>query len=245
MKKFLPLLIFYIFTSCSCSRDKGDNILADLTSEVDGMLEGEIMENTFDIHFDSMPAGGIKMRINSVGGTLARVFNDSNYQHIEAAKSIGISELKNLKETWAQGKNLVKLKTCREYYLDPLNHSIPFLIPAAHDLLKDIGQRFNDSLQARGGGSYRIKVTSVTRTPASVSKLKRRNVNASENSAHQYGTTFDISYAKFICDSVTVPRTQEDLKNLLAEILKAERDEGKCYVKYEKKQGCFHITARP
>ena len=89
-----------------------------------------------------------------------------------------------------------------------------------------------------------MKVTSVLRTKHGIKKLRRSNRNAVEASAHQYGTTFDISYAKFLCDSVTVNRTQEDLKNLLGEVLKAIRDEGKCYVKYERKQGCFHITVR-
>ena len=229
----------------SCSSGEKNEVLAELTAEVDGMLEGEISSNPFEAHFDSMPPGGRKMKINPVGGFLARVFNDSNHYHIQAANEIGINPIQNLSDAWEQGAHLVKLNTCRQYYLDDLTHSLPYLVPEAHNLLLDIGQRFNDSLQARGGGHYRIKVTSVTRTPTSVSKLKRRNTNASENSAHQYGTTFDVSYAKFICDSVNIPRTQEDLKNLLAEVLKAEVDEGRCYVKYERKQGCFHITARP
>ena len=139
---------------------------------------------------------------------------------------------------------MVKIASCREYYVDELTHSYPYLVPEAADLLKEIGARFNDSLSARGGGSYRLKITSVLRTPATVNKLRRVNRNATDSSAHQFATTFDISYAKFICDSLTVNRTQEDLKNLLGEVLLAVRGEGKCYVKYERKQGCFHITAR-
>ena len=84
----------------------------------------------------------------------------------------------------------------------------------------------------------------VSYTHLAVSKLRRRNINATANSAHRYGTTFDISYIRFFSDTVTVERTQEDLKNLLGEILKSVRDENKCYVKFERKQGCFHITAR-
>lgn len=240
---YLIFVIILLFSSCSGHQTASN--LAELTAEVDGMLDGEISSNPFQEHFDSMPPGGIKMKINSVGGYLARVFNDSNYKHIEAANEIGISPIESLADAWNQGDRLEKLATCREYYLDDLTHSLPYLVPKAHHLLKDIGHRFNDSLRVRGGGHYRIKVTSVTRTPESISKLRRRNRNATDNSAHQYGTTFDISYAKFICDSVTPPRTQEDLKNLLAEVIKSECDEGKCYVKYERKQGCFHITARP
>lgn len=213
--------------------------------DIDALLDGVTAANPFDKTSPLMPDGGIKMKINGVGGTLGRVFNDSNFLHLEAAAEIGIEPIESLADAWEAGARLERVESCREFYVDQLTHSVPFLVPAAKTLLTDIGQRFNDSLQARGGGDYRLKVTSVTRTPGSVGKLRRHNVNASDNSAHQYGTTFDISYAKFMCDSTTVIRTQEDLKNLLAEILKAERDSGRCFVKYERKQGCFHITARP
>lgn len=200
--------------------------------------------NRYEAHFDSMPPGGVKMRINYLGGTLGRVFNDSNYLHIRTAEAIGIRPVTSPADAWRAGASVERLASCREYYLDNLTHSLPYLVPKAHRLLTDIGAAFRDSLQARGGGDYRIKVTSVLRTPALVRKLRRRNRNAVDTSAHLFGTTFDISYAKFICDSVTVPRTQEDLKNLLGEVVNDMRSSGRCYVKYEHKQACFHITAR-
>lgn len=202
------------------------------------------LRNRYEAHFDSMPPGGVKMRINPLGGTLGRVFNDSNYLHIAAAEAIGIKPLSGIREAWEAGARLERLQSCEEYYLDNLTHSLPYLVPRAHRLLRDIGSAFRDSLQARGGGDYRIKVTSVLRTPRLVNRLRRRNVNAVDTSAHLFGTTFDISYAKFICDSTRMPRTQEDMKNLLGEVVYAMRQQGRCYVKYERKQACFHITAR-
>ena len=61
---------------------------------------------------------------------------------------------------------------------------------------------------------------------------------------HQLGTTFDISYSSFIANSDANPRSVDDLKGILAEVLKAMREEEKIWVKYEVKQPCFHITAR-
>ncbi|MDE6527669.1 MAG: hypothetical protein K2L78_01310 [Muribaculaceae bacterium] len=200
--------------------------------------------NRYEAHFDSMPAGGVKMKINYLGGTLGRVFNDSNYLHISTAREIGIAPLSGIRSAWDAGARLERLQSCRDYYLDDLTHSLPYLVPKAHRLLADIGAAFRDSLQARGGGNYRIKVTSVLRTPRLVQRLRRRNRNAVDTSAHLFGTTFDISYSKFICDSAALPRTQEDLKNLLGEVVFAMRENGRCYVKYERKQACFHITAR-
>ncbi|MDE5935293.1 MAG: hypothetical protein K2G95_05940, partial [Muribaculaceae bacterium] len=75
------------------------------------------------------------------------------------------------------------------------------------------------------------------------SRLRSVNRKSRSSSADILVTKFDISYSKFICDSVTVPRTQEDMKNLLGEVMKDMRDRGRCYVKYERKQGCFHVTA--
>lgn len=196
---------------------------------------------------DSSPASQfVKLRLNPIGGSLGRVFNDSNHVHLAVAEEIGVSPIESLSDAWHIRRPVKKIVSCKEYFVDELTHSLPYLVPEAYDLLKEIGTRFNDTLQARGGGDYRIKVTSVLRTSTGIKKLRRRNINAVKNSTHQFGTTFDISYAKFISGpSTTVGRTQEDLKNLLAEILKELVAEGKCYVKYERKQSCFHITARP
>lgn len=201
--------------------------------------------NPYDVHLDTMPDQGcVKLRLNSIGGTLGRVFNDSNYVHLDEASRLGIEPIEEVADVWRLRRPVVRIRNCREYVVDSLTHSLPYLVPEAADLLREIGSRFNDSLAARGGGAYRLKVTSVLRTKHSISRLRRRNVNAVEASAHQFATTFDISYVKFICDSVVVGRTQEDLKNLLGEVLQTMRDQGRCYVKYERKQGCFHITAR-
>jgi len=200
--------------------------------------------NPYEAHYDSMPPGGIKMKINSLGGTLGRVFNDSNKFHIAVAEANGIQPLYTLRQAWEQAGRLERLRTCEAYYLDDLTHSMPYLVPKAHTLLKEIGMAFRDSLRSRGGGYYRVKVTSVLRTPALVKRLRRRNRNAVDTSAHLYATTFDISYLKFICDTPSIPRTQEDMKNLLGEVVDDMRRQGRCYVKYERKQACYHITVR-
>lgn len=204
--------------------------------------------NPHEQRLDSMPGRGCqKMKINLLpGGTLGRTFNDSNHLHIAQAPLIGIRPVDSPANAWQAGTRLERVTTCELYYVDNLRHSMPYLVPEARTLLADIGQAFRDSLQARGGGDYRVKVTSVLRTPQLVKRLRRRNRNAVDTSAHLYGTTFDISYSQFICNRAGgVYRTQEDLKNLLGEVIWAMRDNGRCYVKYERKQACFHITARP
>lgn len=193
---------------------------------------------------EEMPGNTQKMHINVIGH-LREVFNDSNQVHWAAAESIGIKPLTDTKSHFLPGRDLVKVVSCRDFYVDELTFSSPYLVPEAATLLHEIGRRFNDSLAARGGGDYRIRVTSVLRTPESVLRLRRRNRNAVDSSVHQLGTTFDITYTRFACGDASKPhRSAEDLKNLLGEVLYGLRKEGWCYIKFERLQPCYHITAR-
>ena len=185
-----------------------------------------------------------RMKINLIGGSLRQVFCDSNAIHLTAAKAIGFEPITDLRAAYHLSRPIQEIYTCSAYHIDDLSHSMPYLVPQAARLLYEIGTEFTDSVFARSGARYRIKVTSLTRTDATVARLRRRNRNATVESAHRYGTTFDISYAKFMCLDDNYIISLEDLKNILAEILNKKRNEGRCYVKFERKQGCFHITTR-
>ena len=135
------------------------------------------------------------------------------------------------------------------YHVDKLNRSIPYLVPRAAVLINDIGRNYLDSLLVKGIPLHQVIVTSVTRTQDDLVKLSKVNKNASENSCHLYGTTFDISYNRFIAVSSLsgLPGTEvrsDQLKKVLAEVLRDLREQERCYVKYEIKQGCFHVTVR-
>lgn len=192
------------------------------------------------------PARGVKLKTNWPGGSYADVFNDSNYVHWADAEKIGIKPIETTRDHWQLRRPLVKITSCADFYVEPLNYSKPYLVPEAADMIHEVGRRFNSYLRERGGGDYRIKVTSVTRTADNVRRLRRRNSNAVDSSVHKLGTTVDISWARFVRDSQTcIDRGSDDLKALLAEVLLEMRSEGKIWVKYEQKQPCFHITARP
>lgn len=146
-------------------------------------------------------------------------------------------------------KKLQHIETNDLYQVDSLTHSIPYLIPGAARLLDSIGNNFLDSLASKGLNPNKVIVTSVLRTKDDVKRLRRRNVNASENSAHFYGTTFDVSWKRFQKVEDEDGRPLQDvsadtLKLVLSEVLRDLRKTEKCYIKYELKQGCFHITTR-
>lgn len=186
----------------------------------------------------------IRLNISKRVGQLAKQFADLNAEHLEVARRIGIRPIRSTADILKINRPIVEVKTNENYHIDKLTHSYAFLIPEAAALLDSIGSRFNRKLAAQGGGRYKIKVTSLLRTNESVGRLKKRNVNSTENSAHLFGTTFDISYVDFHEGAMNTRRHSDgELKNLLAEVLLELREEGHCLVKYERKQGCFHITA--
>lgn len=173
----------------------------------------------------------------------SRTFNDLNDRHLKGARKWGIEPVSSLEELKRQKGKIEEIRSCRLYEVDPLTHSQPYLVPRAASLLQTIAANFKDSLSRKGMPSYSVIVTSVWRTNESLKKLRRRNLNASANSAHLFGTTFDIAYARFKKSGFREAEPDK-LKSVLAEVLRDLRNEKRCYVRYEYKQGCFHITVR-
>ena len=176
-------------------------------------------------------------------------FPDSNAVQLQAASKWGVLPVKNRADAEARKKELVYVASSPYYHVDPLRQSIPYLVPRAAVLLQDIGEAFFDSLYIKGVPLHRFIVTSVLRTQEDVARLRRFNQNATENSCHLYGTTFDICYNRY--ETVEPPggprrrQVRDDtLKFILSEVLRDMRQQGRCYIKYEKKQSCFHMTVR-
>ena len=164
-----------------------------------------------------------------------------NGKHLKAAKEWGIVPIKKEEDFEERLRMMEKIESCRYYEVDELTHSLPYLVPRAEKLLETIGRNFRDSLDSKDLPSRKIIVTSVLRTASTIKKLRKKNINASANSAHVYGTTFDIAYARY---KGAKKEETDKLKSVLAEVLQDLRKRELCYVRYEYKQGCFHITVR-
>ena len=174
-------------------------------------------------------------------------FNDTQTKQELAAKAIGLATPpKNRQEAVRMRGQLKLIKSNDNYIVDSLTHSIPFLVPAAAAELERIGEGFADILQRNGLPHYQFYVTSVLRTKEDIKQLQKSgNINATTNSCHNYGTTFDLAYFRF--NKVTRTREymhQDNLKLVLGQVLLNEQRAGRIYVKYEYKQACFHITVR-
>ena len=242
--KFIPLLLCMILALiCACGTDKSK-----ITGTDDSLTPDE--EAYFAETSDVQPTTTATTAIASNSavrpgfiGSYDEVFNDSNYIQYASAEVMGIEPMADLADAYATRRPLVKIESNGNYRVDPLSHSMPYLVPEAAKLLDEIGKDFGDLVEKRGGDrSNQIIVTSVLRSPYSVKKLRRVNRNAVDSSTHMFATTFDISWARFYCPDSTKALNDAVLKGILAEVLLEKRNRGECWVKHEKKSPCFHIT---
>ena len=175
-------------------------------------------------------------------------FPDSNALQLSAARLNGVAPMNSRNEVLASTarQQLSNISSSPYYVMDDLTHSMPYLVPKAQRLLNTIGINFVDSLHSKGMTLHLPIVTSVLRTTDDIRRLQHGNSNSVTNSCHCYGTTIDITYNRFMpIDGTTPTRFDDNLKKVLAEVLFDLRANGRCYVKYERKQACFHLTIHP
>ena len=178
------------------------------------------------------------------------IFKDRNQTHLNVAIKNGIIPLDSRKEVENVQSQLKHIETNDFYKVDKLTHSVPYLTEGARELLTLIAKNFQDSLQSKGYEKHHIIVTSLLRTRNDVTRLQKSgNKNATTHSAHMYATTFDITYARFdrmlTTSTITKKRpNQKAMHKILAEVLKDLKYQRKCYIMYELRQRCFHITSR-
>ena len=217
------LLIFIIILTFSCSKKESE-------TDAEQFIPVELRE-----------------RKAKFSGNYNREFNDLNDLHIISAIKNGINPLETRDDTIHQLKELVRLPEELELYTSyNITHSIPYLVPSAAKLFVDITQAFRDSLYSKELPLYKLTLTSITRTDDDIVRLTKRNINASNNSAHRYGTTFDVSWKRFdkVDHGDQNELLPERLKLVLAQVLFDMKKNERCYIKHERKQACFHITVR-
>ena len=230
---------------------RGDSDASGLMASAGAQDELSVTPDTasdgrFSIFFDKN-GKEVKHRIFSVPH-FGNTFPDQQDVQIVAAGRHGVAPVQNREEAEHSKGKLVYVGSNPFFYVDKLNNSIPYLVPRASVLLQDIGRAYFDSLQIKGIPLHKIIVTSILRTKDDVSKLRTRNGNATENSCHLYGTTFDVCYNRYKqIQTEKQPRRQvqnDTLKWVFSEVLRDFREKNRCYIKYEVHQGCFHITVR-
>ncbi len=248
----LLCLLFRTNGCTSCQEER--NTLSRIFAQSDTILEHSrhvdhiLSQPREPLVLTNADGSPVKNRIIGVGNC-NKFFADMNDVQLATAQRLGIDRIEDREAAQKRKKDLVYVNDTPYYRVQRLSHSIPYLVPRAQRLLNEISLNFVDSLQRKGLPFCKLIVTSVLRTEKDVRRLRRVNCNASENSCHQYGTTFDICYNSFyrVIDPEDSSQKQVwdgRLKDVLAEVLRDLRNRGTCYVRYEARQACFHITAR-
>lgn len=238
-------VLFFVFGFCSCLFLIGTvRFLGNLNWKFFSRLPEKIVFYPLGKCPDCKKVSGKCWKIGSL--------NDNNLVHLEYARRLGIepfptnTDMERQLEQLLSDEKLEQLADGETYKLKELTHSYPYLVPEAVKLLNAIGTRFEEKLKEVGIEPYFMLVSSVLRTCESQDGLGRRNRNATDVSAHLYGTTFDISYKEFIplhgCQAREGFCRHDMLRHPLAEVLTEMSEEGWCKVVREKRQACFHIT---
>jgi Family of unknown function (DUF5715) len=177
----------------------------------------------------------------------SRMLRDMLPDYIDRSSVSGINKCSNKKELIKKVSRgeLFKIRNGRGYVVEDLSYSYPYLTKEGKALLWEIGKRFREKIARTRLRRSDFRITSITRTTEILDKLKKSNLNASENSPHFYGNAFDLSYVRFSVKKWFVTDCDKYyLKEALAQVIWQLREENKCWATYEINQGCFHVVAR-
>jgi hypothetical protein len=190
---------------------------------------------------------------------------DVNAEQIATARNLGVraSGEEEIARLRREGRLVALEDSTRWWILRDLDYSVPFVTPDTKEMLTEIGRHFHARMDSLGLPRYRMQVTSVLRTPETQADLRKANSNASQTvSAHEFGTTLDVSHVRFAAPdpaalATSSPAMQTEEIALLEEeaktnavVLQAElgrvlakmRDEGKLRVMMERRQPVYHMT---
>jgi len=193
----------------------------------------------------------------------AQLRADVNARHVAVAQAGGVrasgtAEIERLR----RAGRLVTLEDTTSYWvLRDLTHSVPYTTRSAKGMLLEASRRFQTRMDSLGLPRFRLTVTSVLRTDETQADLRARNGNAAKGvSAHEYGTTMDISHIRYdppapdpslppelaqLQDSLladVAKRHASALQGELGRVLRDMRREGKLKVMMERQQPVYHTT---
>lgn len=262
---FMPDSLMVVIDSTAIEAHEDTALVAEVAAVDDSETKEDIAEPVIVFPTTSRPSGPIgalgeaPVFVDSAGNRLKhKIYSVSSYreafpdlQDVQMASAVywGVRPVEDREQAEHRMNELVFVGSNPYYVMDSrMRTSIPYLVPRAADLLQTIARNFLDSLAIKQIPAHKIIVSSVLRTEADVRSLRKGNVNASENSCHRFGTTFDISYRNFCTVAPPGEHRREvrndSLKFVLSEVLNDLRLANRCCVKHEVKQPCFHITVR-
>lgn len=186
---------------------------------------------------------------DSVKISPTKVLKDRNPVHLAYASLVGIKkpfisnqEFEEECDDAVKEKILVEIDNNPLFYVKELKYSHPYVVPEMGDLLNEIAYRFKKNLPKEKKEDFRFVVTSALRTTETQQDLSKYNRNASQNSAHLFGATVDISYKDVF--SIKRDTLVQDWQAVeaLTKTMQELRNECRLVTVRERHQSCFHTT---
>lgn len=195
-----------------------------------------------------------------------------NTAHLARARALGRRVTSPaVLDSLVEAGELVPLEDSTAHWVvRELDLSRPFVTPATHEALAELGRRFQQRLEDMGLPPFRIEVTSVLRTPQLQQQLRGENPNAAAGtSTHEFGTTVDIAYSAYgppadaglgdlardepwlqpyldrfaaLALEAAAARKSRELQAILGQVLRDAQNEGTWMVTLERQQPVYHIT---
>lgn len=194
-----------------------------------------------------------------------------NASHVAQARELGVRAAngEEIDSLVAAGR-LVALADSTEHWIVRPGTAPAHVVPELHVMLEIVGSRFQARLAEMELPPFRIEVTSALRSTERQARLRRTNSNAALGvSAHEFGTTLDLSYAAFAPPLETPPeilsglppvliphvtlltdlafesvsaRKSRELGAIFSQVLLEAQSEGIVLVTYERQQTVYHVT---
>lgn len=194
--------------------------------------------------------------------------------HLQAARAGGLEAVADERALAALVRN-GRLRALQpggdgRYYFYNVRPQYRYLTPGAAKGLDGLTARFQENLQRHRSGLPPVKIalSSVLRPVNYQGALQGRNVNATAQSSHPHGISFDIFYDEFrmvlpggrartplsgalmtLTRRHTGPLMGSSLRrqfrSVLMETLIQLQEEGVLYAILEKNQRCYHVTILP
>ncbi|MBR6456289.1 MAG: hypothetical protein IKS72_05075, partial [Prevotella sp.] len=98
-----------------------DELLVDNSMPMPVITDADTV-NPWNNVADSLPGNCVKLRTRYLGD-LRELFNDSNHVHYPVAERQGIEPIMSNADAWNVRRPLVKVVSCRDFYVQELHHS--------------------------------------------------------------------------------------------------------------------------
>lgn len=194
-----------------------------------------------------------------------------NASHVARARDMGVRVRDDeALDSLVSAGRLVQLADSTRHWIVRPGTSPAHVVPELPDILEEVGRRFQERLAELELPAYRFEVTSALRHTERQARLRSTNSNAAIGvSAHEFGTTLDLSYAAFApplevpasivatVPSTLVPhverladlalesvsaRKSRELGTIFSQVLREAQSEGIVLVTYERQQTVYHVT---